>query len=278
VRFAVVTVVRTEVIEVDGGHLEADVAGEGSAVVLLHPGPWDRRAWDDQFDVMARTFRAVRYDARGYGRSSRPQPGRRYSHVIDLVAVMDALDIERAALVGCSLGGMTALDCALAYPNRVSALVLAAPQVSGLDEGTPAEEEWFEERQGAIDALIEAGELEAAQDLRLSSMWALLGTEDAAGARIRSIALDNVHELTMDEGARVDLNPPAIRRLEQVSVPTLVLPADHDPPWTERICRILAARIPNARRVQIPDVDHVVNMRKPAEFNDAVLGFLGEVL
>ncbi len=272
------TVVRTDSIEVDGGRLEVDVAGEGAALVLLHPGLWDRRTWDDQFDVFSRTYRVVRYDARGYGRSSRPEPGRLYSHVVDLLAVMNALGVERAALVGCSMGGMTALDCSLAYPERVSALVLAAPNVSGLDAGTPAEEEWFEERQGPIDALIEAGDLEAAEDLRLSTMWAQLGTDDPAGARIRQIAFDNLHELTMDESARVDIDPPAVRRLEQVAVPTLVLPSDHDPPWTERICRVLAARIPNARLVQIPDVDHVLNMRKPAEFNDVVLGFLAEVL
>ena len=74
------------------------------------------------------------------------------------------------------------------------------------------------------------------------------------------------------------IDPPAIDRLEEIAVPTLVLPADHDPPWTERICRILADRIPDARLVQIPDVDHVVNMRKPAEFNRVVLEFLGGVL
>ena len=271
------TNLETGSLEVDGGRLEFDVAGMGPPVVFLHPGLWDRRTWDDQFDVFAKAYRVVRYDARGYGRSSRPEPGRGYSHVLDLVAVLDAVGVGPAALVGCSMGGMTALDGALAFPERVSALVLAAPGVSGLDEGTPAEEEWFSERQGPIDAMIEAGDLEAAEELRLT-MWAQLGTDDPAGARIRQIAFDNLHELTMDESARVDIDPPAIRRLEQVAAPTLVLPADHDPPWTERICRVLAARIPNARLVQIPDVDHVVNMRKPGEFNDVVLEFLGEVL
>ncbi|MGZ8585174.1 MAG: alpha/beta fold hydrolase, partial [Actinomycetota bacterium] len=73
-------------------------------------------------------------------------------------------------------------------------------------------------------------------------------------------------------------DPPAFARLEDVAAPTLVLPADHDPPGTERICRVLADRIPGARLVQIPDVDHVVNVRKAAEFNRVVLGFLAEVL
>lgn len=273
-----VTVLRTDAVEIDGGRLEFDVAGEGPAIVLLHPGLWDRRTWDDQFGVFSKDHRVLRYDARGYGRSSRPEPGRPYSPVEDLAGVMDAAGIERAALVGCSMGGMVALDFALAHPERSTAIVLAAPGVSGMEEGTPEEEAWWEEHQRPVEEAIEAGDLEKAEDLRLSTMWAMLGTTDPAGARIRQIAFDNLHELTMDESGRRDLDPPAIDRLGEVGVPTLVLPSDHDPPETERVCRLLAEQIPNARLVQIPDVDHVVNMRKPAEFNDVVLTFLGEVL
>jgi pimeloyl-ACP methyl ester carboxylesterase len=185
--------------------------------------------------------------------------------------------MERAALVGCSMGGAVALDFALVHPDRATALVLAAPGVSGLDD-TPEEEAWWEERHRPIEDAIESGDLRRAEDLRLSTMWARLGTDDPAGARIREIAFDNLHELTMDESAAVGIDPSAAERLEEVAAPTLVLPADHDPPWTERTCRLLAERIPNARLVQIPNVDHVVNMRKPAEFNDAVLAFLREVL
>jgi pimeloyl-ACP methyl ester carboxylesterase len=272
-----VTPTRTDIVEFDGAALEYDVAGAGPAVVFLHPGLWDRRTWDSQFGLFAKTYLVVRFDARGYGRSSRPVPGESYSHVEDLAAVMDAAGAERAALVGCSMGGGIALDFALAHPERTSALVLVAPGVDGL-ESTPEEEAWFEERVAPIRALVEAGRLEEAQDLRLRTMWARLGTGDPAGARIRAIAMDNLHELTMDESGARSIDPPAAERLEDVAAPTLVLPADHDPPETERVCAILARRIPNARLVRIPDVDHVVNLRKPAEFDDVVLGFLGETL
>ncbi|MEX2204105.1 MAG: alpha/beta fold hydrolase [Actinomycetota bacterium] len=92
-------------VEINGGRLEFDVAGDGPPVVFLHPGLWDRRTWDDQFGLFSKTYRVVRYDARGYGRSSRPEPGYPYSHVEDLAAVMDAAPVDRAALVGCSMGG-----------------------------------------------------------------------------------------------------------------------------------------------------------------------------
>ncbi len=268
---------RTDVVEFDGARLEYDVAGDGDAVAFVHPGLWDRRTWDDQFEPFSRSYRVLRHDARGCGRSSRPEPGRPYSHVDDLLAVMDAAGVERAAVVGGSMGGGTSLDVALAHPDRVSALVLVASAVSGADEGTPEEEAWFAERWAPIEAAISAGRLEQAMDLALASFWATLGTDDPAGSRIREIAMDNLQTLTMDEREARALDPPAIERLEEVTAPTLVLPADHDPPWTPRLGRELAERIPNARLVQIPDVDHVVNMRKPAEFNDVVLAFLREV-
>jgi len=270
--------VRSRSIEADGARLYVEEAGEGPTVVFLHPGLWDSRTWDDQFGPFSDRYRVVRYDTRGFGRSSRRDEGAAYSLVGDLLAVMDAVEIERAALVGCSMGGGTALDCALVAPDRVQALVLAASALGGFEDGTPEEEAWFAEKMAPVKAAIEEGDLERAQDLRVRTMWALLGTDDERGARIRQIALDNRDEIVQDESGEVEVEPPVIERLEEIQVPTLVLPADHDPPWTPRVSRMLADRIPNARLVQIPRVDHVVNMRKPAEFNAAVLAFLGEVL
>jgi pimeloyl-ACP methyl ester carboxylesterase len=188
---------------------------------------------------------------------------------------MDATGLERAALVGCSMGGAIALNTALSYPERVTALVLAA---SGLDgfEGSDEEEREWEERFGPIESLVESGQLEGAQDLRLRT-WAPLGTDDEAGRRIRAIAMDNLHELTMDESAAEDLLPTALERLHEIACPTLILPADHDPPHMRRVAGILADRIPGARIETIPDVDHVINMREPAAFDRIVLGFLEEL-
>jgi pimeloyl-ACP methyl ester carboxylesterase len=273
-----VTALTTDVVMVDGARLEYDVAGTGEPVVLLHPGLWDRRTWDDQFGLFSRTYRVLRYDARGYGRSSPIEPGRAYSQVGDLAAVMDAAGFDRAALVGCSMGGGTALDFTLTDPARVTALVLVAPGVSGTEEGTPEEEDWHAERWAPIESLIEAGDLEGAMDLCLRSFWATLGTDDPAGARVREIAFDNLHTLTMDESGDAGIDPPAYARLEYVTSPTLVMPADHDPPYARRVYADLVDRIPGARVVHISEVDHVVNLRKPAEFDRAVLGFLGDVL
>jgi 3-oxoadipate enol-lactonase len=274
-----VTRMESGVLEYDGGALAWESAGEGPDVVFLHPGLWDGRVWDEQFGVFSRTYRVLRFDFRGYGRSSRPEPGRPYSHVDDLAAVMDAASVERAALVGCSMGGSTAIDFALTYPSRVSALVLASSGMNGFDDDrlTPEEEAELELLDAPVAEAMEAGDIERAERARLR-IWAPLGTEDEAGRRIREIAFDNIHEMTMDETGRRDISPPAIERLEQIEAPTLVLPADNDPLVFRRLSASLTERIPDARLVQIPETDHVVNMRRAAEFNRVVLGFLGEVL
>lgn len=265
--------IETGNVEVDGGRLEYDVTGVGRALVLLHPGLWDRRTWDGQFERFAVRFRVVRFDARGYGRSSRLEPGRPYWPLEDLGTVMDAVGVASATLIGCSMGGATAVDFALAHPERVEALVLVASGINAHVDTTAEEDEEFERLGGAVEQALEAGDLERARDEQLR-IWAPLGTGDEAGRRIREIAFDNLHELTMDESGARELSPPAIERLEDIAVPTLVLPADHDPIALRRISSIYADRIPGARFVQIAGTDHVLNMRRPADFEREVLAFL----
>jgi 3-oxoadipate enol-lactonase len=271
-------------LEFDGGTLAWESGGEGPGVVFLHPGLWDSRVWDEQFGVFSRTYRVLRYDLRGYGSSSRPEPGRPYSHIADLAAVMDEAGVDRAALIGNSMGGKVAIDFALTYPGRVAALILAAPALGGF-EGTPRENEiweaWSDERESLIADAVAAeidGDDERAQDRRLQYLWAPLGMKDEAGRKIRQIAFDNIHELTMDETGERELDPLAAERLGEIDAPTLVLPSDHDPPWHERMCSEIAEGIRGARLVRIPETDHVIPLRRPDEFNHVVLGFLGEVL
>jgi 3-oxoadipate enol-lactonase len=261
----------------DRGRLAFADVGEGPVVVLLHPGLWDMRTWDPQVPALvAAGYRVLRYDVRGYGRSSRPEPGLGYSHVRDLLALLDAREVETAALVGCSMGGAIAIDFTLTHPERVWALVPVASGIGGF-EPLQEEDDWFADVAAPIEAAVEAGDLERAQDLRLELLWAPLGTQDEAGRRIREIAFDNLHELTMDESGAEELDPPAAHRLHEVDVPTLVVKAEADPPDMRRISDLIAAGVLDGRVVQIEGADHVVNLRQPAAFDAAVFAFLDEV-
>ena len=111
-------------IAVDGGALFYEVRGQGPPVVLLHPGgTYDHRIWEPQVEALARGWRTARYDLRGFGRSSRPAGP--FSPVADLRRVLEALDVERASLVGVGMGSGVALNFALQHPRQVERLVLA---------------------------------------------------------------------------------------------------------------------------------------------------------
>jgi 3-oxoadipate enol-lactonase len=270
-------VTRDGVIELaDGATLAFDDVGEGPAVVFLHPGIWDRRTWDDQMTSFpAAGFRAIRYDQRGYGASSR-LAGDPYSNVGDLVALLDALGVDQAALVGCSMGGAIAIDATLEHPARVWALVPVASAVGGA-ESLQEEDDWYADVTAPIDEAMEAGDHERARTLELELLWAPLGLDDDAGRKIRDIAFDNLHELTMDESLAERLDPPASHRLHEIDVPTLVLKAEHDPPDMRRLSDVIAAGVVDAREVLIEGADHVVNVRQPQRFDRTVIPFLRDV-
>ncbi|MFJ9840857.1 alpha/beta fold hydrolase [Kitasatospora sp. NPDC101155] len=121
----------SEVQTPDGGHLWAERRGAGTPVVLLHGSGMDSRLWDAVVPELSRHHDVIRYDARGLGRSTPPE--RTFDDVEDLRAVLDHFGLDRAALVGLSMGGETALDFTLAHPERVTALALIGASVSGHD-------------------------------------------------------------------------------------------------------------------------------------------------
>ena len=261
----------------DGGSLAFDDVGVGPAVVFLHPGLWDRRTWDAQMASFPEAgFRSIRYDLRGYGASSR-LGGTPYSNVEDLIALLDALEVPQAALVGCSMGGGIAIDTTLEHPDRVAALVPVASALEGV-EALQEEDDWIADVAAPIDAAIEAGELERARTLELELLWAPLGFDDEAGRTIRDIAFDNLHELTMDESLAAQLDPPAAHRLHEIDVPTLVLKAEHDPAFSRRLSEVIATGVLDAREVLIEGADHVVNLRQPERFDATVIPFLQEAI
>jgi 3-oxoadipate enol-lactonase len=258
-------------VDVDGGRLFVEEAGEGPAVVLIHSCLVDRRQWDDQMrSFPAVGYRTIRYDIRGFGRSTRPEA--KWSPDADLLAIADALEIDRAALVGNSCGGGIAVDFAVGHTERVWALV---PVAAGSDAAGDPDDAlcslWKE-----LAGLIEAGEVEAAQDLEREA-WTPTGRFPRGDDRIRQLARDNVAAQTIDDSLARDIDPPAAGRLGEVRAPTLVVQAEHDFEVIQRAAAVLEERIPGARRVVIPGTDHIVNLREPEAFDRAVLGFLAKV-
>ena len=253
--------------EVDGGRIWFERRGEGFPVVLVHPGFWDARIWDEQFDEFARHHDTIRYDLRGYGRSDPPLLT--YSDLRDLRSLLGHLEVERCAVVGCGSGGRLAIDFALEYPETVDAIVPIAPGLSGYDWQDPGLEALVEE----VDHLVRAGDVRRAMEIELA-IWAPLSAGDpSTNVQVRDIAMDNADVLRIDDLLTED-PPPAVPRLGDLQAATLVVVGDKDLREVHAIADLVAAAIPGAQKRVIADADLLVNVRKPEKFNRLVLDFL----
>lgn len=261
---------KSGMVEVAEPALYYEESGRGPAVVLIHGGQLDRRMWDTQFRDYARSYRVIRYDVRGYGRSQRPtQP---YSDTKDLLSLLDALGVRRAHLVGLSLGGRIALDFVVAHPDRVASLVLAGPGLGGFPDSPEEEKRFVKILRAAQD-----GHLDRAAELWLKDPYMAPAMEHPELApRIRQLALDNADNNLANPLLNRAPDPPTATRLGEIRAPTLIILGSRDVPWIKAVVETLGKKIPQARKVVIEGAGHMVNMEKPAEFDRAVLGFLKE--
>src|SRR5690349_12792580 len=112
-------------LNIQGAPLYYEVTAQGEPLLLIHAGVADSRMWDEQLPAFTRLYRVIRFDQRGFGRSSFPAGP--FASYKDPALLLDALAIEKVHVIGISFGGKVALDFALAYPARVTSLTLVAP-------------------------------------------------------------------------------------------------------------------------------------------------------
>jgi 3-oxoadipate enol-lactonase len=256
--------------------LHSSVLGAGPDVVFLHAGIADRRMWAPQVPIFASRFRVTTYDLRGFGES--PMSAGPYAHYRDLRALLDQLGVERAALVGASMGGSVAIDFTLEHPERVAALVLVDP---GLD-GYRFQDPWLKERWNSSEDALERGDWEEAARIE-SATW-LAGPDreiETLPQPLRALLRDMLlasYPATKAGGVEEGPDRSSVDRLHEVAVPTLVLVGEHDVPDMKRIAEILGSGIANAERGVIPDAAHLPSLERPEEFNQTTMAFLERVL
>jgi pimeloyl-ACP methyl ester carboxylesterase len=256
----------------NGARLHYEIAGAGEPLVLVHAGIADGRMWDGQVARFARRYRVVRYDMRGFGRSAIVEGP--YAHHEDLRTLLDSLGIERAFLVGCSMGGRTIIDFALEHPGRVRALVLVGSALGGFDAGEDPPKQWEE-----LVAAEDAGDLGRVSELEVQ-IWVdgpyrgPDGVDSAVRDLVREMNLIALKNEASGLGDERPLEPPAVNRLVEIQVPTLVIVGDLDRPEIIEAADLLQKRIPRARRAVIPGTAHLPNLERPQGFNRVVLEFL----
>jgi 3-oxoadipate enol-lactonase len=267
---------QTGFLDTQGAPLYYEVAGTGHPLLLIHSGITDCRMWDDQFQTFAQQYQVIRYDLRGYGKST--VPSGKFANHEDVTALFDHLGIKQAHVIGISIGGLIALDFTLAHPDKVTSLVLGAPDVSGRESSSADVSRFAEEEE----ALLERGDLNGATNLNLR-MWLDVPrrTPDQVDPTVRQRIYEmQYHAFTVQipaEAEEFPLKPPAITRLAEIHVPTLLIVGEYDIPEKIELVGQLVAEIPNARQIVISDAAHIVSMEQPEEFTRVVLDFLAHI-
>lgn len=261
--------------EVNGVCLYYEVQGTGPALVLIHGWAINSDYWEDQVPAFREKYRVIRYDRRGYGRSSGDPDVT--ADPVDLKELLGRLGVEKAYLVGHSMGSTAALAFAVHYPQHAMAIVLTG--AGGVSDYPPGRGD------GARAALEERRRV--ARSLGLDSLWARALrtpsftrdtiTPEQQARSMRMLGTYRASDLLADTRPSGQTRRVVLADLPGVRVSTLLLIGERE---TENVLdgtAELARRMPNARRVVLPGAGHLVNLSKAAAYNAAVLAFLSEV-
>ena len=260
-------------ITISGSKIYYEKAGSGEPIIFLHADALDHRQWDTQAAYFSQKYTVFSLDIRGFGKSDVPTDAS-YSFSEDLLALIDALSIQKTHLVGLSLGSAIAIDFALTHADRVLSLVLADSGIAG---------------DGFSEPFI----------ANIRSIVSKAKNHDLAGAKKEWLSLSIFDysrkypdvwkqiELMVDNtsgyrwfGANqpIDIDPPAAARLSDIHVPTLVLVGEHDIEDFQRKSKLLHEKISGSKFVIISGAGHLSNMDNPEAFNQTVQKFFDGII
>lgn len=268
-------------VERDGVKLYYEETGQGDALIWLHEFAADYRTWAPQVRRFSRDYRCITYNARGYSPSDVPTDDNAYGYEQerdDLIGLMDKLGIESAHLVGLSMGAYTALQAAMAHPDRVRSVVFSS---GGSGAYRPERERFLRETAAAADRMLEHGMETAADGIaRGPTRLPLLakdprGWEEFRGYLAEHDARGSALTMRNFQGKRPSLYDYE-DRLRTLETPILLAVGDEDGPVIE-VNIFLKRTLPRAGLWIHPRTGHGMNLEEPAEYNHRIAEFLSTV-
>ncbi len=253
-----------------GVRLPYDEVGDGAPVVLLHAGVADRRIWSEQLEPLAAAgYRVIAPDLPGFGEA--PPASEADAPWSDVLETMDALGVDRAALVGNSFGGVVALRVAAVAPDRVTALVLISAPPPDLEEPSPG----LAAAWAAENSALERGDIEAAVQAVVDA-WTLPDAVPELRERIADMQRRALIAQTNAPEAPEAPDPlEGQGGLTEIAVPALVAAGERDMPDFREGARTMADQLPLARHIEIPGAGHLAPLETPGAFRELLLAFLG---
>jgi len=267
--------IETGYAEMNGTRLYYEMAGSGDAILLIHGNGGDRRHWDEQFEVFAKNYKVVRFDVRGFGKSAMPVEGQPYRCNDDIKALLEFLGISKAHICGLSMGCAFAVDFVIAHPEMSRSLIAVGPWVFGY--GSKAISELLSAMDKMPEILEKEGKESALEYWLSNPAFKESFKNPAVFNRMMEIGKDYTFWNFTHEDPIQILVPMAIRQLDKIQLPVLIVTAEFDLKGCREIADHLEKTIPASKKVIIESAGHAMNMEKPEEFNKAVLDFLKDI-
>ena len=250
-----------------------ETAGSGQPIIFIHAGVADSRQWNNEFERLSDRFHVIRYDQRGFGKSE-PVDGE-FSFLDDLEGLLDHFNLDQpVTLVGCSMGGGTALDYALHAPDKVRALVIvdSAPSTLRLDVPKP-------EKFKLVDEADKDGDLELVCELETQIWFDGNRETSSVDQKMRKLAYD-MNFIALQQEAkelgtqRPNLEAPAANRLAEIKIPVLAILGANDIPYMHAALEFLKEHISGIQTATIQDAAHLPNLDQPEEFEKLLVEFI----
>jgi pimeloyl-ACP methyl ester carboxylesterase len=265
----------------DGVKLYYEETGSGVPVVFVHEFAGDYRSYEMQMRHFGQRYRCIAYNARGYPPSDVPKDGERYSQDRardDIRAVLDALKIEKAHVVGLSMGGFAALHFGFTYPDRARSIVVAG---CGYGAAPDQRAQFAEEAEAAAKQFEQQTMAKAAEGYGLGPTRVQFQNTDPRGWRE---FVDQLQQHSTEGAARtmrgVQKRRPSlfdlVDKMKTMTVPTLVMTGDEDWPCLEPAL-LMKRTIPTAALVVMPNAGHTINLEDPDAFNRHIADFISTV-
>lgn len=265
----------------DGVKLHYEETGSGTPVIFVHEFAGDHRSWEPQLRYLSRRYRCITFAARGWPPSDIPEDPAKYSQDRardDILAVLDALSIDKAHIVGLSMGGFAALHFGLAYAERAHSLLVAG---CGYGAERDQTEKFRAETVTISNVLQQEGIVAFAERYAYGPTRVQFEGKDPRGfAEFKAMLAEHSATGSALTQIKVQRERPSIYDLEDqlatLRVPTLIMNGDEDWPCVAPGL-YLKRTIPSAGLLMLPNTGHAINLEEPAAFNAALTDFLALV-
>ncbi len=268
--FTVIEPEKTGYLQIDNYRIYYEVFGQGEPIVLIHAGVTDSRMWNFQINDLSKNFEVIRFDQRGFGKSSFPDKS--YDPILDIIALLDTCKIEKANFIGISLGALQTIDLAINYPERVKSIVISG--ASFIDWQLPKD---------ILDKHIEFstyvamnGPDSAISRIFTDPFWkeSIPDKQYKEGRKLfEQILTENKQSFTVNWQFR-ELSLGLVEKLYLISCPVLMFKPENEMSYLIPLSDTIESKINEIEIAKVSKTSHLLNMEKPNEFNRKVINFL----